>query len=203
MKIDLRKSRSTMVDHETLDNEFVFDNEKNIFAFLSKIDLKVLFSTFLRLVLCGVGTIALMQVERRNIEKLNIQKQSAHNEYNQLKGVMEDLKKQVEGFASLKERSKEFTNKLGIMEGMVQKRLKVIRGLDQIQDVIPKNIWLERVNFNGDHLVLEGFSMTNRQVQGFIESMESTNIFSRVVLDKLSEQGASRQKRFSIDVTLR
>ena len=89
------------------------------------------------------------------------------------------------------------------MEGIVHRRLKVIRGLDQIQDVIPQNVWLERVNFNGNKLVLNGFSNTNKQVQTFIESMEKTNVFLRVVLNKVSEQGALKQKSFAIHVTLR
>lgn len=203
MKIDLRKSRSTMVDQEVMDDDFVLDNEKSTFAFLSKIDFKIVLSIVIRLVLCCVGTGVLMQMEKKNLQKLGAQRDAANNEYSQLKNNMQDLQKKIEGFSYLKEKSVEFTNKLNIMEGVVQKRLKVIRGLDQIQDVIPKNVWLERVNFNGSKLVLNGFSSTNKQVQTFIESMEKTNVFLRVVLDKVSEQGALKQKNFAIHVTLR
>ena len=203
MKVDLRKSRSTMVDQEVMDDGFILDSEKNVFAYLSKIDFKIVLKIVIRLVLCCAGTVVLMQVEKRNLQKLGAQRNAANNEHNQLKNNMQAVQKEIEGFDYLKGRSLEFTNKLIIMEGIVHRRLKVIRGLDQIQDVIPQNVWLERVNFNGNKLVLNGFSSTNKQVQTFIESMEKTNVFLRVVLDRVSEQGALKQKSFAIHVTLR
>lgn len=203
MKIDLRKSRSTMVDQEVLDNDFVLDSEKNLFSFLSKINFKAIFNVIIRLIICCAGTVVLMQYEQANLRKLETQRNSANNEYIKLQNQVKGIQKEIGGFGYLKEKSVEFTNKLSIMEGVVQKRLKVIRGLDHIQDVIPKKVWLNRVNFNKNKLILNGFSSTNKQVQDFIESMEKTNIFERVVLDKVSEQGASKQKRFAIHVTLR
>ena len=203
MKVDLRKSRSTMVDQEVMDNDFVLDSEKNIFSFLSKIDFKAIFNVIIRLIICCVGTVVLMQYEQINLRKLETQRRSANSEYSTLQNEIKGIQEKISGFTYLKEKSVEFTNKLSIMEGVVQKRLKVIRGLDHIQDVIPKKVWLDKVNFNKNKLILNGFSDTNQQVQTFIESMEKTNIFERVVLDKVSEQGASRQKQFAIHVTLR
>ena len=203
MKIDLRKSKATVVDQETLDNDFVLDGEKNVFSFLSHINFKEIFNIIIRLIICCVGTVALMQYEQASLKKLAAQKNSANNEYSKLQNKMKSLQKKISGFAYLKDKSVEFTNKLSIMERVVQKRSKVIRGLDHIQGVIPKKVWLNRVNYSKNKLTLDGFSNTNKQVQTFIESMEKTNIFESVDLDRMFEQGALKQKRFTIQVTLR
>jgi len=201
MKIDLRRSRSTMVDPDALDSGFIIDGEKNIFSFLSRIDLKLIFNIIIKLVICCMGTVVLMQYEQVNLRKLEVQKKSADSEYSQLQKQEKNIQEKIGGFTYLKDKSVEFTNKLSIMNGVVQKRLVVIRGLDHIQDVIPEKVWLDKVSFSKDKFILNGFSSTNKQVQDFIENMEKTNIFKRVVLDKVSEQGALKQKRFTIHVT--
>ena len=70
MKIDLRNSRATVVDQEVLDNDFVLDGEKKIFAFLSNIKFTSVFNIIIRLIICCAGTFVLMQYEQESLKKL-------------------------------------------------------------------------------------------------------------------------------------
>ena len=209
MKLDLRKTRASTVIDSVDEDFFLYDNEKKS-SFLSGVTIspKRIIGFIVRIVLCALGTLILMHVEKSNLDKLNAEKAIVNDELNGLKIKEGNLKKQIKGFEYIANKSKEFNKKLDIMQKIVDRRLLAVTGLDQIQDVIPEEVWLKEIRFNKDDFTIKGVSTTNKQIQNFAEALEKTNLFSKVILDRVEEDrgGSSKihsRRKFVIVSTLK
>ena len=197
--MDLRKTRAeTVVDN--LEDDVFMEDKPSLLSNI-KIDPKDLVGFIIRLALCFVGVFALKYKEQQDLSKLNSQKAIATQELNTLQDQEKKLQTQVDGFGQLKERSKEFNNKLNIMQKIANNRLSAVTGLDQIQGVLPEEVWLEKVAFNDRKFEIQGYSTTNKQIQNFVEKLEQTNLFSTVGLERVAEDRGKRMKRRSFTVT--
>lgn len=196
MKFDLRKTRaSTVVDEMDQDDIFLYDDKKsNILDSLSNIEInpKKIISFFFRLALCGVGALILIRYEKQNIEKLSKERTMVTTEFNKLKSQKEQIKKEIDGFGYMVKKSKEFDNKLEIMQAIVDSRLSALIGLDHIQNIIPEEVWLRRVKFDNNRFTLTGLSVNNKQIQNFMKALEGTNLFSQVNLERSGIDASSK-----------
>ena len=197
--MDLRNTRAkTVVDN--LDDDIFMEDKASPFSKI-KIDPKELIGFLIRLALCFVGVLVLKYFEQQNLNKLKSQQTIANQELSTLQEQKKQLQGQVDGFGKLKERSKEFNNKLNIMQKIANNRLSAVTGLDQIQSMIPEEVWLEKVAFSNRKFEIQGYSTTNKQIQNFVEQLEQTNSFSTVGLERVAEDRGKRIKRRTFTVT--
>ena len=208
MKLDLRKTKAaTVVDHISDDSFFIDDEQKSgIFSGL-KIDIKTTIFLFIKLALCGAGTIVLIHFEKDNLNKLNAQKAIVQNKLDSLNKKSGGLETEIKGFGYLKEKSAEFQSKLSIMKKIADARLSAVVGLESIQSIIPEEVWLKKINFQRRVFTIEGISTTNKQIQGFVGELEKTGLFSIVNLEKASEEKGNNKhysrRKFIIVSTLK
>ena len=207
MKLDLRKTRAATVVDDLGDDFLLYEDEKKS-SFLSniKIDPKRIIGFIVRLALCALGVVVLRYIEKQNLDKLNGQKSIVQNELDQLVKKQKEKEKEVEGFAYMAKKSKEFYNKLDIMQELADSRLLALTGLDHIQSIIPEEVWLKRVNFDDKKFTITGISTTNKQIQNFIEKLEKTQLFSNVNLEKAMEDKNNKnyiRRNFIIKSTLK
>ena len=206
MKLDLRKTKASTVVQDLGDDFLLYDEKKASFFSDIKIDVKSIIGFVLRIVVCAVGTFVLIYFEKQNINKLNVDKAKANTELNAFKKKQAEMEKQIEGFEYIAKKSKEYEDKVSIMETIVDKRLSAITGLDKIQGVIPEEVWLKKVEFRDKDFTITGISTTNKQIQNFVEELEKTRLFSKVNLEKAEEENRNRaysRRRFIIVSTLR
>ena len=206
MKLDLRKTKAaTVVDDVGDDFIFYGDDKPGLLSNISIDPWKVL-GFFLRVVICVAGIVSLRYVEQQNLDKLNRQKAIVKGELDQLVKTRKDKEKKVESFSYIVEKSKEFYNKLDIMQGLADSRLLPLTGLDYIQNVIPEEVWLREVGFRDKEFDIRGASTTNKQVQNFIEKLEETQLFSSVTLQQSREEKDKRnyiRRNFTIKSVLK
>ena len=206
MKLDLRKTRAATVVDDLGDDFLLYEDEKNSFLSNIEIDPKRIIGFVVRLALCALGVVVLRYIEKQNLDKLNGQKSIVQNELNQLAKKQKEKEKEVEGFAYMAKKSKEFYNKLDIMQELADSRLLALTGLDHIQSIIPEEVWLQRVNFDDKKFTITGTSTTNKQIQNFIEKLEDTQLFSNVNLEKAIEDKDKKnyiRRNFIIKSTLK
>ena len=197
--MDLRKTRAeTIVDD--IDEDMFMEDSPSILSKI-KVDPKELTGFIIRLALCFVGVLVLKYFEKQNLDKLKSQKTIASQELSTLQAEETKLKSQVDSFGHMKERSKEFNTKLNIMQKIANNRLSAVKGLDQIQSVIPEEVWLDKVAFDDRKFEIQGYSTTNKQIQNFVENLEKTHIFSTVGLERVAEDRGKRMKRRTFTVT--
>ena len=194
MKIDLRKTRATTAI-EDFGDDFLIDENKKSFLSDLEIDLKAVVIFILKLVVCVSGVFGLMYEEKRNLDKLNGQKAILNTEVNSLDVEKKKIEKAIEGFTHIVDTTKEYRNKLEIVQKIADRRLMAMKGLDYIQGTIPEEVWLKKVQLRDKEFTITGVSKTTKQVQDFIEGMESADLFSSVVLQNVSDILSSNQNR--------
>lgn len=196
MKIDLRKTRASTAVEGFSDEFLIDDDRKSSLLSNLEIDPKVVIFFIIRLALCVSGLFVLRYVEKQNLNKLNGQKAILNNEFNALKSEKKKIEKNIEGFTHIRDTSKEFKNKLEIMQKIADRRLIAVSGLDSIQSVIPEEVWLNQVQLKDKKFTIKGISTTTKQIQNFIEKMENTESFSSVILEQAKDiQNREQRKR--------
>ena len=197
--MDLRKTRAeTVVDN--LEDDIFMEDKPSLLSKI-QIDPKDLIGLAVRIALCFVGVFVLKHFEKENLSKLRGQKAVVNQELETLKGQEKTLQTQVDGFGKMKESSKEFQNKLTIMQEIANNRLSAVSGLDHIQSVIPEEIWLQKVAFNNRKFEIQGYGTTNKHIQHFVEQLEQTNIFASVGLERVAEDNQRKMRRRNFTVT--
>ena len=187
---DLRNTKSSTVVEDMGDEILLSDKE----SILSKLELdpKKLIHFGIRVALCTVGVFVAKHFEKEHLKKLNDQKQVANEKVQELEKQKAKKQKSIEGFGTTAEQSKEFGNKLDIMEELADNRLMAIKGLDHIQSHIPTEVWLKRVQFDNQRFQIEGASTTNRKIRDFIDRLEKTGIFSSISLQNVREDTSNK-----------
>lgn len=197
MKLDLRKTRASTVVDSVDEDFFLYDQKKTSFFSKVEVNPKQVVGLILRLVICSIGTMVLMYIEKDNLDKLNGEKGIVNGEFSELKSKKAMIEKEVKGFEYMASKSKEFGNKLNIMQKIVDRRLLAMSGLDHIQSVIPNRVWLKEVRFDKQDFTIRGLSTTNKQIQNFVEELEETGLFSKVNLERATEEINDERKRRS------
>ena len=190
----LKKKQEQKQSVDNLEDDIFMEDKPSLLSKIT-IDPKDLIGFLIRLVFCFVGVFVLKYFEQENLSKLKGQKAIVSEELNTLQAEEKKLTTQVDTFGKMKERSKEFNNKLNIMQKIANNRLSAVTGLDQIQSVIPEEVWLEKVAFKDRKFELQGYSTTNKQIQNFVEKLEQTNLFSTVGLERVAEDRSKRRRR--------
>lgn len=125
---------------------------------------------------------------------LQVQSQKLNTELAELKsktGNVEEVQKEIK-------RSQE---KIDLVEEYFGKRLKELKALDYLQNVIPDGVWLESFNYDGEKAKIVGSAITDRDLNSFVEKLEMSQNFQNVLLvsSQTDENAAGTFKKFELD----
>lgn len=187
--LDLRKTRASTVVDTVDDGSISFDSEDK-FSFLSNltIDPKYIITIGLKLALCGVGTYILMYYEQQELSKFNKQKAIEVSKVKNIQVKISKIKLQFTEFQAVEKIVDTYYEKLQILKNIVGSRLLSIKILDNIQNSIPKEILLNKINFMNNTLIIRGETPTHQYVSVFVEALEDTRLFSSVDLERIDKK---------------
>ena len=133
-------------------------------------------------------TILLYAYETYNIDDL---KTRANNEIQKLSTIEIEVRQN----ASTAELAKKLQDEINSLEDRVKKikdiskvRLREIRIVDYIQNIIPDRVWLQSLNLVDGKAQINGSSLSDDQLNRFMESLEKKNYFKSVILLRAIEQ---------------
>ena len=193
MKIDLRKTKAVTVTTalpEAEDDELILDESSTDWQEKLGLDLsrKQWIGIFIRMVFLISGLIGLKMYEVKNINRLNMQKSVLSEKLEEVKTKKENIEKQIATFGSLSSQSRQFNEKLDIIQSIINNRVWAIKGLDQIRSNIPGKVWLDKIQYRKKTFIIEGASISNKQIERFVEALENTHLFSQVNLNQMVEE---------------
>ncbi len=80
----------------------------------------------------------------------------------------------------------EVERKLEIVDQLQKGRFRSLITLNEIAQVIPKNVWLKSIKDNSESIRLEGSAVTNKAVASFMRMLDQSPLFSNVKLHGIS-----------------
>ena len=157
-----------------------------------------------KIMLILLGTVVVIVYEGYNISGLR-------DKLSQLNSEKTGLAQELEKKKPIAGKARELQKKILDLEGRIQGikdlsmiRLREIRAVDYMQNVIPEKVWLTTLDFSQETLKIEGGTLADDELTKFIEALESKSYFKNVILLKAVEEKSDKGtvKVFTITSTL-
>jgi Tfp pilus assembly protein PilN len=87
----------------------------------------------------------------------------------------------------LQKKISDLESRIKIIKDLSRTRLREIKALDYIQNVIPEKVWLSSLEFADDKVKIIGDSMADDQLNKFLEQLDGKSYFQNVILLKAVE----------------
>lgn len=157
-----------------------------------------------KLVLMFMGTGALMAYESYNIGELRDRLRKLSSERAVLAQEIEEKKPIATKAREMQKHIQELEARIKAIKDLSKVRLREIKVIDFLQNVIPERTWLTSLDFSEGTLTIEGGALSDDQLNKFIDAMESKTYFKNVILSKAIEQRSEQGtvKIFTITSTL-
>jgi len=142
----------------------------------------------IRLVTILLLPLALFAYEFQNIPTLNDKLRRKSALLQDLRAKNEQAKGAVEEIKRFKEDQSRLQKQIDTLEGLQRERLLEVKILDNLQKDIPEKVWLERVDFKDENMVISGLAVAGQDLTAFYENLSKSVFLEEVQLVKESEQ---------------
>lgn len=162
-----------------------------------KAALKNLFVLFL-------GVAILLVYEKYNTFTLNDSNMLLTTEYNQIQDELNKAKEDLDKYKISENEAKILEDKLTIIRNLSKVRLREVKALDYIQEIIPDKVWLKQIAFDQKTVRISGYSILDEDLSLFIQALERGAFFESVILSQASETAgkSGSYKQFDIAAKL-
>ena len=155
------------------------------------------------LFLLFVGVICLVIYEKYNTFTLNDSTMLLVQEYSQLEQQLTKDKAALDRFKSSESEAKVLEDKLSIIRKLSRTRLRDVKALDYIQEIIPDKVWLKQLNIDQEVVKISGFSMLDEDLSNFIQTLDRSAFFQEVLLTQAQEVATKSGSYKQFDISAR
>jgi len=204
IKVNLLKNRAEGTSNKAAgatSTEFNYESSYDIGTSEGTSSTKQIINKVLVIVLAVAG---LMVYESYNIDSLTGQLRGLQAQNTKLTNELNEKKPIAEKAKALQKEIQELEVRIKAIKDLSKIRLREIRSVDYIQNVIPERVWLTEMSFKEESLRILGGALADDQLNRFLESLESKSYFKNVILLKSIEEKSKEGtiKRFEISATL-
>jgi Tfp pilus assembly protein PilN len=128
------------------------------------------------------GIVCLYGYQNYNISLLQDQANALVAEKQTLDAQILAKKPVAEKAAKLQKENQELEKRIASVKNLSKFRLRELRTLDYIQNVIPDRLWLTGVKVNGGSIELQGGSLADDDLSKFLDLLETKPWFKDVIL---------------------
>lgn len=123
--------------------------------------------------------------------------QSLTEKNTRAQGAVEEIKKFKEDQAKLQ-------RQIDTLESLQKERLREVKILDNLQKDIPEKVWLNRLEFQDQRLLITGLTTNDTELTVFMENLSKSVFLKEVNLVKSTEENTERGflKRFEISCVI-
>jgi type IV pilus assembly protein PilN len=141
-----------------------------------------------KILFMGIFVGGALAYESYNIGQLQSQLGNLTTQQSTLNAEIEQKKPIAEKARTMQKEILDLEAKIQGIKGLSKIRLREIKAIDFIQNVIPEKVWLTRLNFENDKLTLEGAALADDQLNKFTDALEGKSYFRNVILLKAIER---------------
>jgi type IV pilus assembly protein PilN len=121
------------------------------------------------------------------------------------RGEIAQLEKIIGEVNDIKQQQQAVKDKLAVLESLKTGRSGPVRMLDELASLMPKRVWLSKLEQNGDRIAFSGAGATIDDVSMFMAALKRSAHFSEVELRKTSAktEGKFRVADFTIEAKVK
>lgn len=145
-------------------------------------------SIFTKLIIMFVGVMGLMLYEYYNISDLQAQVSDLRTKNNVVMQELEKNKPIASKARELQKQIQDLEARIQAIKDLSKVRLREIKAIDYIQNVIPERVWLTSLDISGENMKIEGGALSDDQLNRFMDSIDGKSYFRNVILLRAVEQ---------------
>lgn len=145
-------------------------------------------NAFVKLAVMALATIGLITYEWYNIGQLQKEQASINTQLSAITAEIAQLQPQVEEAQKLQKEYLDFKNKINLIKDMGRVRLREIRAMDHLQNIIPEKAWFSRLAFEEGRFTAEGVAANDQVLDALLDGIRRHSAFKDVLLAKAIEQ---------------
>ncbi|MCX8027240.1 MAG: PilN domain-containing protein [Thermodesulfovibrionales bacterium] len=101
--------------------------------------------------------------------------------------VLSDLNKKIAEVKRLEELNQEINKRKGIIQKLTKNKSVPVRILNEVNSTLPEGIWLNKIEYKGNNVNIEGTALTNIAVVSFIENLKNSKLANNVFLQESNQ----------------
>lgn len=101
--------------------------------------------------------------------------------------VLSDLNKKIAEVKRLEELNQEINKRKGIIQKLTKNKSVPVRILNEVNSTLPEGIWLNKIEYKGNNVNIEGTALTNIAVVSFIENLKNSKLAYNVFLQESNQ----------------
>lgn len=183
IKVNLLKNRGTVTESGTqfdFNTPLEFDKEKGGPATPAESLVKVIIVFLFPLLLWGY--------ESYNVGQLTTQYTGVQARLQELQAEVDKNQPIIQKATKMQTEIKELEDRISIIKNLSKIRLREIKAIDFLQNVMPEKVWFQELEFKGNTFRVIGFAVTNDSLNKFIEAIDGKSYFRNVILMQSSDQ---------------
>jgi len=179
LEINLNKPKSYSTSVNNIKPEGITFKSKS--GSSSQGDVALLFK-FLLILLPGLG---LFQYSKYiNGVQSSSQAQSLHKKVDSLKLIETNLDANIKKNQDLKVQFDEMNLKLNWMNDAGARRIQILKAIETIQETLPENLWLSSLSARSSEIIIDGYSLKEKDLGSFLSLLEQQGLFKDVILQR-------------------
>lgn len=197
IKVNLLKNRGSVAENTTQ-----MDFEMTVQA-SDKLGLGTGTSSdsLLKIVILLIPALLLYGYEKYNISQLEEERTSISMRLQSLTSEIDSNKPVVQKAKEMQKEIKELEERIILIKNLSKVRLREIKAIDYLQNVIPDKVWFSELDFKDTNFEAKGFSVSDEALNRFIEGLEGKSFFRNVILrqsvDQKTKTGTIKSFHFS------
>lgn len=151
-----------------------------------------------------IPLVLLIGYETYNTDQLKADEAKVAAELAAAQARVETLKPQVEAVKQFQENKAQLESKINVIRTISRERLKNVKALDALQNIMPAKCWLTELKVRGSMVSMKGLAIEDVDVSQLMAGLEESVYFANVSLKGVesSRDKDGVLKKFEIDVFL-
>lgn len=154
-----------------------------------------------KIVLILVGSLILYAYEWYNIGSLNDESATIQASIAQLDQEINSIKPKIASAKKLQSENEELNKKLNLVRSLGRLRLREIRAIDHLQNIIPEKVWFNAVKFTDTTFEVTGLSANDQELDKLLDGIRENPTFVDVLLSRSIEQKSAQGNMKSFVIT--
>jgi len=97
----------------------------------------------------------------------------------------------------------EFRQKTQIIEQLKKNQIIPLRLLDEVSEMLPKGVWLDKLSDRGGTVSIEGYAFSNTNLVGYVQSLKNSKYLSSVTLVESRQMTINKKSVYKFKLTFR
>jgi type IV pilus assembly protein PilN len=114
-----------------------------------------------------------------------------------------ELKEKIKAVENFEQLNKTFDQRNKIIEQLSKNKSVPVILLDEVSNLLPRGVWLDRMTVSGNTIKLDGHGFTNSDIVAFVDKIKASKKFADVYLTQSKDKEIDTVQLYQFSLTFR